>query len=586
MSNFFLKRHKLALFYAAVIGIICVAPHALFKISLGEEYKGIYMTQTANEVDYVSRIQEMTDGHFKLGSVLFFEYKDSPPLMPPNIFEAMVFGINQVFGISVLNVIILSKFFLPVFLFLLIYFLTYELTEKKELIGAKINAIAGGSFTVLGYDLVDYRSILNYLNGKNEPNDFLIWTRPSNPILGALLIFSFLLTVWFLYERGNFETKKYASVFLSGLLLTLAFMSYFFSWGIILSFAGALFVINMLKREYGFAQKLIFIVLVAFVFSLPYFYNIFTAVGNSSYRQSALSIGLFLNHKPIMNKFLIFSLLMFLIFTLFNKENIKKKWWVFSFTFIISGFIAFNQQIITGRTVWPFHFVQYTIPLSIIALFVIFFNVAADKGKKLLYVWFAVMIFTAVSSLFFGIYVQASTYKQSYSEYKNKQKYHRLFNWINANTPKDCVILAENDVFLNRAIPAFTHCNVYAVEINSFLIPLNRIYHNYFTYLRLKDVMIKDIDNYLNENGVEAAVYLYGTEGLIYGDLSPSFVSAKNKIASEYKEFLKKDFNEDIKRYKLDYIITAGKFSNEGNSLIKNLNAEYSFSNFKVYKFK
>ena len=117
--------------------------------------------QTANELDYLGRIQEIKDGHFTLSSVSFLEYKDRPALMPPNILEILAAVISLVWGVSVSSIVILSKFFLPAFLFLLIYFFVHRLTENQESLTNKINAIGAGMLIVLGYDLVDSEAFLN-----------------------------------------------------------------------------------------------------------------------------------------------------------------------------------------------------------------------------------------------------------------------------------------------------------------------------------------------------------------------------------------------------------------------------------------
>lgn len=609
----FLRNHYLALSVALIVGSIYFAPYIVFKISLGAEYKGIYMMQTANEVEYLQRIQEIADGHWKLGSVPFFEYKDNPPLMPPNILEIITAAISRIFKISTANVMILSKFFLPLLLFLVIYFLIRELTENPESLksnpegqaygASKINAISGGLLVVLGYDLIDYRTVINYIKGISAPKDFLLWARPSNPILGALLIFTFLLLVWHLYKKENY---KYRYVFLAGLAFAAAIMSYFFSWGMILSLMGLFFILGLWKADYKFVKNLISIAAIGFILALPYFYNVFLSMRDPSYQEASLRVGLFLTHKPVINKFLAFSLFIFLIASLiywlarrkqiFQTESEKSgfmrqfpDWWLFSLFLILSGFIAFNQQVITGKDLWHFHFVQYTIPLAIAALFIAFYNIVSNArtGKKIFYSWLTIIVFVAAVSLFFGIYTQVSAYRQNYSAYKEYQKYADVFAWINRNTAKDSVIFSGDEDFLNLAIPAFTHSNVYLLATASFLTPFERIYYNYLTYLRMQSISSQEIENYLSrsENGFKAAAYLYGCEGLYYAASSPSFIAIKDKLISDYKEFLKKDLKNELKKYRLDYIITTGKFSEEMKILVKDLNLVYSADNIFIYQF-
>ncbi|MCF7835511.1 MAG: hypothetical protein K9M15_00070 [Candidatus Marinimicrobia bacterium] len=583
----FIKEHWLALVVAFVIGVVCIAPHIVFRVSMGDEYKGIYLMQTANELEYLSRMQEIVDGHWSLGSVPFYEYKESKPFIPPSAFELSFAFISKISGVSVSNLVIVSKFFLPAFLFFLIYFFVRQITKRKDLLRNKINAIIAGATVVLGYDLVDYRSLISYSKGVFSPNDFLIWTRPGNPILGGILIYLFLLVVWKLYRSENYRPLY---VFWAGIILALGITSYFFTWGIILSLSGLLFFAGLIKKRYKFLKSLVFAVISGVLLSLPYFINIFSMAGDPVYAQSSARVGLFLGHTPIVNKFLVFSLIMFLgmsflVWKISKKNIFKKDWWLFALSLILAGFIALNQQVITGKTVWPFHFVQYTIPLALTALFIIFYNFSISYKKFLRWVWWGAMFVFAFSSLCFGVYVQASTYKQSFETYKEKQKYTDVFEWIDNNSEKDCVVLSEDHDFFNRNLLVFTHCNTYLAETTGYLVPFDRFYYNYLVNTRLKGVKEDEIENYIEDNAWQTAVYLYGTEGLQYGGESPSFKNIKGSLIADYKDFLKKDFVEAVKKHKVDYLVVDTSRGGISLELKNELERIVKIGDVIIYKF-
>ena len=578
----FLKDHFWAIVVSLGIGLICVAPHVVFRISLGNEYKGIYLAQTSDELAYLSRIQEIADGHWTTGSVPFFEYKNNPPLMPPTALEILIAGINKFFKISVANIVITGKFFLPAIFFVLVYFLVNRLTDKKESTGNKINAIAAGLLVVLGYDLIDYKSLFSFWAGTGTPEYFLLWTRPSNPILGGLLIYSFLLVIWHLYRHRN-ARPNLGLIFCGGVILALAITSYFFSWAVILSVIGLLATTGLLKKDFRFFKILFFTALIGLILASPYFYNIYLGSKDVSYQESVFRTGLFLTHEPILNIFLIFSLIIFLILSFLlkkiSKENIfKEDWWLFSLVLILTGFVAFNQQIITGKTIWPFHFVQYTVPLATTALFALFFNLK-NKIEKANGIWVFLIALVIISSLSFGTYTQISVYKKNYGKYKEMQKYAEIFIWINKNTKKDCVILSEDRVFMDQAIPAFTYCNVYFSDFWSFLLPSDRIYHNYLVYMRLKGVSGNAAGDYIKNNTNGILVYLYGTHAMVKFD-PMEYEGALDKLENDYKEFLKNDFKTELQKYRIDYLVSEKKINEN-----LNLDLIYKDNNFFVYKF-
>ena len=103
-------------------------------------------------------------------------------------------------SISPVAVLTASRFLLPAILFILVYFLIYKMTtlsvsppwkegEEKSpspslkggggnILVAKITAITGGILVTLGYDLVDYRTVLGLPRGSAKVGDFLLWSRP------------------------------------------------------------------------------------------------------------------------------------------------------------------------------------------------------------------------------------------------------------------------------------------------------------------------------------------------------------------------------------------------------------------------
>ena len=188
-----LKNNYFVLTVGVIVGLIYVLPNVFFIASLGDSYRGIPMMQTANDDFYLARIQEVLDGHPLIGSSAFFEYKNQFPISPP-VGEILYALPSLIFGVSPSNTLIAGRFFLPAILFFLVYCLIRQLTDEGNIFANKINAVAGALWVTLGYDLIDYRSVINFFTGDQAFSyGFLIWARPVNPILGAVFLFSFIL---------------------------------------------------------------------------------------------------------------------------------------------------------------------------------------------------------------------------------------------------------------------------------------------------------------------------------------------------------------------------------------------------------
>lgn len=598
-----IKEHYLAILVAVLVGLIYVAPNIIFIFSLGDKYQGIPIIGTSDEDFYLARIQEIIDGHPAVGSAVFWEYKDRPAICPP-LGEFFYAWPSRLFKVSPVNILIASRFILPLILFLLIYCLIRRLTDNLNF-WAKINAVAGGLFVLLGYDLIDYRTVWGILTGLNSPNSFLLWARPVNPIMGGIFLFAFLLCLLAVRQRNK---RQKTAIIGAAFFLALMFGNYFFSWGLALAIWFILLLIYLIKREYQLIKKLLLIFLGGLTLSSPYWYAAWQASRNFLYNESALRNGLFLTHYPLIN---LLMLAVLAVYTLaiawqifkrlkFNngwaaslKAELKKipDWQWFCLAFIFGSLVAYSQQIITGLTIWPYHFVQYTIPLAIISLIVLFYNLVREK---LLKIWRLGTFFLIVILLVWGILSQISAYNVLYSDYKNLQSSGPIFDWLNGQA-KDSVVLVANDeagrdTFV-RLIPALTHSNMYVSPWVFSIMPEERRWHNYMVYLRLKGVASGGIEKYLNDNGGEAKGNLFSNWQGLYGvkqfpDFTDKLLPERiKKFPPSYRQFMAVNFREALNKYRLDYIVSVGPLSENIQTDLPGLTKVFEHNHVLIYKF-
>lgn len=586
--------HRAAFFVALLVGVIYGAPYVLFIVSLGDEYKGIPMLATPNEGSYLGRIHDIVDGHGALGSPFFFEYKDQPPLSPPTG-EWLYALPSLVLGVAPATVIVISKFILPTILFLLVYTLMLQLTGSGEW-QQKLNAVAGGVLVVLGYDLIDYRTVLSYLHGTDSPGSFLLWARPVNPILGALFLFSFLLCVFALMQ--NTQRRKRAIVG-AAVFLALMFASYFFSWGMALSVFAALILISLVRKEYKTAGTLAIVAPLGVLFAAPYWIGVWRAAQSPWYEASVLRSGLFLTHYPLLNKLLLATLLFFVLalavdFFLKRKKGIAFRfgeWHWFCLALLLGGLWAYSQQVVTGRTVWPYHFVQYTIPFSLIVGMVVAYRIIREYSR---FLWVLLVSVVLFASFVFGVYTQTSTYVRSRPYYAGLQNHAPLFEWLNAQE-KDCVVFTNESSpemsELNTLIPAFTHCNRYSSTELYALIPEERGLHNYLALLRLRGIAPDEIEAYVREHRGEAAGHLYSNWQGLFGvkdfpDFSdPLLPERLAAFPAEYRDYAARDFESALLRYRIDYILSAGPLESHVAKELPHLRKAFDKDGLMVYAF-
>ncbi len=554
----FFKKYSVVLLFAMIVGAASVAPHILAVRSLGTSYQGIPFLYLNNEFGYVSRIQEIADGHGFVGSPHFLEYKNLIPIVPP-FGEYFYYALHLATGLTVPQTAVLAKFLFPALLFLLVYALTSRLSGATPPPSRNWGALAAGTFVTLGYDLVDWKPVLSRLLGENHLTILSLWTRPVNPIIGALVLFSFLLLVLNMIENR----KRSRSAIGAGILLALG-AGYFFS------FALAWLILFLLALRFIFTRE--YDILKSFALSA----GIAAALNGLYWLEALKSLqgigsgvaernGLLHFHTPILNKVLIAASAVFIVLCARylrdrkkqslppNTETERSLW--FCGTALLAGFIAFNQQIVTGLTIWPYHFVQYTIPLSAIAVIATCGNILGSKHRKL---YLASSILITVCSLGYAAW-NIPSYRASMEDFRDRQPVATFYEWLNRNAPKDCVVLViEKDERVGEMLTALTHCNVYrSLDINSG-VPQERILTSFFVKLRLEGIPSKGVEQYLEAHPSLVTSYFFADWDETFGKkTSPDLGRTTQKLAEEYEVFSAQDFARALSRYRLDYILAV-----------------------------
>lgn len=550
-----LKSHGLACFLAILVGASSIAPHLLAQRALGADYQGFPLLFQANEDYYMARIQDVIDGHWLINSPYLYEYKNNLSVIFP-IGEYLYALPALLFGIPVVSVLMATKFIFPALLFLLIYFLLYDLLKRTE--GDKISAIFGGLLITIGIDFVNYRDTWSILTGQH--NFYLsIWTRPVNPITGALFLFLFLILLW-----KSIRSDKWRYSVAAGIVLGMM-PGYIFSWLAALAVLGAYVIIFLVRKRLEIIKKFFFVVLSSALMSIPIWYLWFRSLFASEDGQSAASrFGLMLTHYPILNKVVLAQTVFFSALFLFERRRKKKnnekleEWWWFAAALVVGNWLVYNQQIITGRVVWPPHLTQYTTPMTFLTFALVLGNYLKSRVPRL---W--VMFITAMCGVL-TLFTVLSTfnYRHQLKEFSELQRFMPFFNWLNHEAPKDCVVLIKEGGevgYLDRWIPAFTYCNTYLTSYYPPLAPLESIYFRFVVSLRLRGIERKDLEQYLWNHKADLRVNFYT-------NWSQAFVSANTNVddswlagpihtlIDRYDGLSKEDFATALKRYRIDYL--------------------------------
>ncbi len=579
------KENYVGLIFALIVGLLSVAPHLLAWHALEDSYQGIPFMYSDNEDYYLSRIHEIADGHLLVGSPYLFEYKNALPLVPP-VGEYFYIFIAHIFHLSIPNAVVFAKFLFPVVLFLLVYSFVRIVSEHESSVKNIWGAVAAGLFVTIGYDLIDYHTLFSRLMHGTDRLFLSPWVRPVNPITGALILFTFLPLVW-----QSLHKKSWGYPICAGIVLALS-VGYIFTFGIACSIVGILILFSVWHRQLTAAKKLASILLLAIGLDTLYWLQIVPSLTGSGGGLAGRN-GLLLLHTPLLNKVLLAATTLFFLLILYTRRRgiyITKEpqkylsiWFMMSLLF--GSVVALNQQIITGLAVWPYHFVQYSIPLAIVSLFISSFILLRPHFP---HIWRSIVGITIFTCLLFGS-VNAGTYVYAMNDFKSLQNYAPVFSWLNTHAEKDCVVLVSEDQNqqLSGIIPAFTSCNVYSTGNLSGSIPMDRVLHSMFVEMRLRGVSTSTASKFLTDNETLVRAYLFKDWLELLDSRKSGRIQAMTPdLTKKYMVFMETDFEKELKNYRIDYVISRGYLNSQAQKSLPDLHQVYISGSTTIYKFK
>lgn len=565
---------------SVLVGGLSIVPHLLARQALGDSYQGIPLFYTDNEDYYIARSQEVLDGHPEVGSPYYFEYKGSVAVQPP-LSERLHAALSQMIGIPLIMVFLIAKFMLPAVLFCLVAWLAIclvkdELPHVQILVG-----ITAGLGATIGYDALSPSQILAVLGNQDIGLHLSLWTRPINPISGGIFLFATLLMLWSLWKNKNVGVAIFAGI-------VLGFSnSYFFSWGLGMSITGLLFLASLPMRD---ARRSLCFLMVLGISLLLNALMLLGFIGNPEGQTLALRNGLLLMREPLFNKVLLAALAVFAATSygmvrqgMKPRELIKQPWWIFSLCILLGSLAALNQQILTGKAIWPYHFVQYTKPLAFVVVLAAVTAVARGRFRK---PWH---IACAALSIFFVFQsaVAASTYRAYENDFRTRQSWAPVFSWLK-ETPKESVVLAlgPKSEALSIWIPAFTSNNVYISPYSMSGVPIERVEHNLFVEMRLEGVTTGTTQTWLIEHDQDIRTLFYRDwfDTFRRRDDQAWLDALRRDLAGKYAEFVLKDFRTELPKYRIDYLVTDEAYTSA--TLVELTLEEVARMNgFKIYRF-
>jgi hypothetical protein len=346
---------KFGVWGAVVITLLSLYPQILMWGVRGREWNGAYAELHGDEWVYSSYVQALIDGRPRRNDPYTGRDDRQDESQPESIFSIqfvpayLIAAPARLLGLSSSTAFIALGFIVPFLSCLSIFWLLANLTQDRRL------AAAGSVIVLCCGALAAGEGIIHALSSSFQYS-FLPFLRRYDPGLPFPVFFVFCTFVWRSLKSDGRAALGWAVC--AGLSLGVLVFSYFYLWTSALAWLMCLMLLwivvhrSQLRRYAGPFAIIVLLTLAALV---PYAILL-------SRRSPSMDSGqkLTLSHAPDLFRIpelLGFALIVLIIWGgLRGKINWKAPEILFAASFALMPFIVFNQQIITGYSLQPFHY--------------------------------------------------------------------------------------------------------------------------------------------------------------------------------------------------------------------------------------
>ena len=378
------KDWKFAVWGALAVTLLSLYPQLLMWSVRGREWNGTYAEFHGDEWVYSAYVQALIDGRPRRNDPYTGrdDHEDQP--QPESLFSIQFLPAYSIaiparlLGISASTAFIALGFLVPFFGCLAICWLLLNLIQDHRL-------AAAGSVMVLCFGGLAAGVGLLHVLSSSFQYSFLPFLRRYDPALPFPLFFVFCTLVW-----KSLSTDRRASLAWAvgaGLTLDALIFSYFYLWTSALAWLVCLAILWFVARPANWrrnAASFGTIILLAFAALVPYAILL-------ARRSPTLDSGqkLTASHAPDLFRFP--ELIGFVVIAVMvwgarrGRINWRTPQSLFAASFALMPFVVFNQQVITGYSLQPFHYelfiANYLTMVGAIVASVILWR-GAEVGKR------------------------------------------------------------------------------------------------------------------------------------------------------------------------------------------------------------
>lgn len=368
-------------FAAFVAGMIAVGfsiyPQYRLQNLRGNDFNGAFATYDLDETAYAAHLQALIDGRPRKNDPYTGRDDSQNEPLHESIFSiqsataypialtARAFGSTVAEAMPVVSTV--SAFLTAIALFFLIYLFSRDAWMS----------VAGTLVVIAGGALISGIGVINMFSEGGVAYPYLPLLRRHIPSMSFPFLFGYLAFLFAALKAGDIR-RRIVLAALAVLCFGVLVFSYFYLWTAAVAFLGLLGFFVLVQKDESRKSNLLLIVSAAgssAVFLIAYAFLL--SRRNTSGDAAILLV---YTHAPdLLRKIEIIGAIVAAVTLVFG---IKKIGWIdklqasFIAGFGLSAFVAFNQQVITGRSLQPFHYefysINYVVLLALTLLLILF----------------------------------------------------------------------------------------------------------------------------------------------------------------------------------------------------------------------
>lgn len=446
-------------------GILFILHHLIIAYKLwseGKSYSFLSFAAPDPLVNLAPMIRDVLDGHYWISDGRIWENSQLPNLwsfLDPLIISPLTFLTR-----SVPTALLIGHFLVGAATFILVYLISRRLVESK--IWSFLFSLLFASAPLLGYylfpaSLFNIKLVLRtILPFGSPPGEVLMSKYVSFSVLPGLPIFAMA----FLFLLLALERKERKWQIFAGLTHGLLIYVYLTDVMYLFTSMGIMAVIFFLQKRFSEVKKLATIIAIALLTSAVYWWNFFYIQFLPWSKEFYIRLGGELTHQfrtSQWKEYIVYIIFSFVIWYL-GKRMGKKVVATYLIGLALAGILLLNLQVFVGYnpapTVWSGHQMYFGLFLGWLTvaywLYLILKQSRPAIGKV-----FSISLVTIVIMVALRIvYTQFFIASYLYPLHATMPNITRSLDWLNANTPRDSVVVSPSLV-TNALLPVFTHNN-------------------------------------------------------------------------------------------------------------------------------